>query len=343
MRDTDIAGIRLASQQIGTQRFSDPAALLAHMGAVQAQDYPSALLAIGLRVKGATASTIRAAFDARSIVRSWLLRGTLHAVPSADLRWMLALLGRRNVAGVAGRFRRLGLDDQLIAKAHKLVAGALDGNAPQTRVQLFAIFKANGIETAEFRGSQILWRLAQDGVLCCAGFDGAETTFALLDDVVPGGDVLTRDEALVRLGQRYFSSHGPASAADFAWWAGLTVADARRACAGAEGLAEHDGLWVATDAAPVNPATSVHLLPGFDEYLLGYKDRGAVLADGHAAHLVPGGNGIYKPMLLLNGRIRGTWQRAGGEITTTPFEPLPRGTSRALTSAVRQVKAFWAA
>ena len=118
MHDTDIASLRLVSQQIDAQRFDDPAALLAHMGALQAQDYASALLAIGLRVRGATASSVRAAFDSHAIVRSWLLRGTLHAVPAADLRWMLALLGQRNVAGVAGRFQRLGLDERLIAKAH---------------------------------------------------------------------------------------------------------------------------------------------------------------------------------------------------------------------------------
>ena len=343
MHDTDIASLRLASQQIDTQHFDDPAALLAHMGALQAQDYASVLLAIGLRVRGATASRIRAAFDTHTIVRSWLLRGTLHAVPAADLRWMQALLGQRNVAGVAGRFQRLGLDDRLIAKAYKLAARALGGSAPRTRAHLFDIFKSNGIDTAENRGNQILWRLAHDGLLCCAGFDGAETTFALLDDVVPAGDSLPRDEALARLGQRYFNSHGPASAADFAWWAGLTLADAKRACAAADGLAEDDGLWLAAGASSTKPATSIHLLPGFDEYLLGYKDRGAVLADHHARHLVPGGNGIYKPMLLVNGQIRGTWQRANGEIGTAPFEPLARGTSRAMATAVKQVKAFWAA
>ena len=343
MHDTDIASLRLASQQIDTQRFDDPAALLGHMGALQAQDYASALLAIGLRVRGATASSVRAAFDSHAIVRSWLLRGTLHAVPAADLRWMLALLGQRNVAGVAGRFQRLGLDDRLIAKVHRLAAHALDGSVPRTRAHLFDIFKSNGIDTAENRGNQILWRLAHDGLLCCAGFDGAETTFALLDDVVPVAHTLSRDEALARLGQRYFTSHGPASAADFAWWAGLTLADAKRACAAADGLAERDGLWMAADASPTKPATSIHLLPGYDEYLLGYKDRGAVLAEHHATHLVPGGNGIYKPMLLVNGQIGGTWQRASGEISTAPFEPLPRGTTRALAASIKQVKAFWAA
>ncbi len=337
MDDTEIASIRLAGQQIDTQRFSDPAALLSHMGALQAQDFPSALLAIGLRVNGASASTVRTAFDQRIIVRSWLLRGTLHAVAAQDLRWMLALLGKRNVAGTAGRFQRLELDDNLIAKAHKLVIKALEGGPPRTRAHLFDVFKANGIPTAEMRGNQILWRLASDGLLCCAGFEGAETTFALIDDFLPKGEVLGRDEALARLGQRYFTSHGPASAADFAWWAGLTGADAKRACAAADGLIERDGRWLAASAAPGTTASTIHLLPGFDEYLLGYKDRAAVLADHHASRLVPGGNGIYKPMLLVDGLISGTWQRAGDEITTAPFEPLRRGTARALAAAIRQV------
>ncbi len=341
MTERDIAALRLASQQIGASGFSDTAALVAHMGAIQAQDMGQALWAVGLRVPGARAGAVRAAIAARTIVRSWTLRGTLHLMAAADLRWMLALVAERNIAAVAGRFDRLGLTRSLLAKAAGLVGSALAGGKTMARAELFALLNANGIATDANRGNQIVWRLAQDALLCCAGQQGAQPAFALLDEWLPGAaPALPRDEALARLARRYFVSHGPAATADLAWWAGLTLADARRAAA-ADGLVARDGLYMAAGAVPA-AAGAVHLLPGFDEYLLGYKHRAAVLDADHAVRIVPGGNGIFRPMLVVDGRIAGTWQRDAAGVATMPFGPLKRGAAPAIAAAAARLEAFWA-
>ena len=159
--------------------------------------------------------------------------------------------------------------------------------------------------------------------------------FLLLDDWLPDpGPALTRDGALATLAQRYFTSHGPATQADFAWWAGLTMADAKRAM---EAAAIDVKAWPAGAAAPPG---GVYLLPGFDEYLLGYKDRNDVLDPRFAERIVPGGNGVFKPMIVVGGRIAGTWQRSAAGLSPEPFMPLKRADTKALAAAVQRYQAF---
>jgi len=340
LNSSDIAGIRLASQRISTACDS-AAAAVAHMGAVQAQDHGSALWAIGLRTAGAGIADVRTAIASHAVVRTWMLRGTLHFVAGADLRWMLALVAPRAIAAQAGRHRQLELDESVFAASRKLLAKALRGTT-LTRSALFALLDAKGIATTGQRGIHILWRLAQDGLICFGAHEGKQPSFALLDDWLPdAGPVLTRDEALATLAQRYFGSHGPATLADFAWWAGLTQADAKRGLAAAQGLepcAIESASWSMAHGAQPQRVGGVHLLPGFDEYLLGYKDRGHVLAPQFAERIVPGGNGVFKPMIVSDGQIVGTWQRSDCQLE--PFAPLGRAESKALAAAVQRYRAF---
>jgi hypothetical protein len=344
LKATDIARSRLASQQISSTRFKEPGALVAHMGALQAQDHASMLWAIGLRVEGATLASVRAAIAARQLARTWMMRGTLHVVAAGDVRWMLALLGERNTAGMATRHRQLELDDKVFAACRKLLAKALCGTT-LARTALFDLLEANGIATGGQRGIHILWRLSQDGLLCFADHIGKQPAFALLDDWAPdSGAQFTHDEALAQLAGRYFGSHGPATVADFAWWSGLTLADAKRGLAGSSGLESVTAggkTWIMAPGE-AGKAGRVFLLPGFDEYLLGYKDRGDVLDPEHAGRITPGGNGVFKPMIVANGRIAGTWQRGAAGLAPEPFAPLSAAQSKALASAAARYRAFCA-
>jgi hypothetical protein len=343
LESSDIAGLRLASQRISEPHCDGPAAVVAHMGAMQAQDHGNALWGIGLRSAGASIADVRAAIASGAVVRTWMLRGTLHFVAGADLRWMLALLAARSIAGAASRHRQLELDEPQLATCRKLLAKALRGTR-LTRGALFALLDANGIATTGQRGIHILWRLAHDGVLCFAAHEGKQPAFALLDEWLPdAGPTLTRDEALATLAQRYFRSHGPATVADFAWWAGLTVADAKRGAQAAGGLASASiagkAYWMADTAAERgHAADGVYLLPGFDEYLLGYKDRADVLAAQFAGRIVPGGNGVFKPMIVAHGQIVGTWQRGASD--PEPFVALKRADTKALAAALQRYRSF---
>jgi hypothetical protein len=178
-------------------------------------------------------------------------------------------------------------------------------------------------------------------VLCIAPNIGTEQTFVLLDDWVPDRNEPDRDGALATMALRYFRGHGPTTRQDFAGWTGLTVADARRGIAGAgDQLAT---VWVEgtemhldpalLDGVPADARTGeVLVLPGFDEYLLGYKDRSLMVAEEHKQAIIPGGNGVFQSTIVRDGRVIGTWKRTLGkarvQIAVQPLVPL-RGTDRA--------------
>ncbi len=333
MTQADIARLRLANQRIAGPKFADPGEVVRWPGALQAQDFTQALWAIGLRTRGSAVAAIERAIAERKIVRTWPMRGTLHFVPPEDARWMLKLSASRVITRDGRRLRQLELDDGIMGRSAELFAAALQGGGRLTRSRMLALLEDAGIGTANQRGYHILWYTAQIGLICLGPLQDKEQTFVLLDEWAPGARELSREEALAELARRYFTSHGPATVHDFAWWAGLTVAEARVGIDAARpGLVAEtiDGqaYWLANDAPDQtgDGALEVHLLPGFDEYLLGYKDRGAVLAPEIAPRIVPGNNGVFLPTIVVAGQVVGTWKRKikknAVEIVLSPFTQL---------------------
>jgi len=289
---------------------------------------------VGVRTANARESNVGGAFDAGEIVRSWPLRGTLHLVLAADLPWLLSLTAARSLASVRGRREALGLSDSDMEQARAIVEEALPGRRALGRAALLATIEAGGVSTAGQRGYHILWYLAQSGTLVLGPCDGAQQAFARLDAWIPNPRRPDRDQALGELARRYFLSHGPATVDDLARWSGLTMRDARRGLevgAGSLATTDIDGTSYHLDPAVLDaagPTTRVVLLPGFDEYLLGYRDRSAVLAPEHADAIVPGGNGMFKPTVVADGEVVGTWSRRAGrravQVDVAPFARLPQ-------------------
>ena len=333
MTVADVARQRLLNQRIAGERFGTPQDVVRWMGAMQAQDYRQALWAIGSRTTSAAMATVEAAIAARAIVQTWPMRGTLHFVAAEDAKWMLELLAPRRLAADRSRRRQLELDEGTLARSAELVQEALSGSKRLTRSAVMRLLDDAGISTKGQRGYHILWYLAQIGLISLGPLQDKEQTFVLLDEWVPTPRRLARDEALAELAGRYFASHGPATVGDFATWVGLTLADARAGLDTVKpGLhVEQRGAieyWSAADTSSheVHDTSGVFLLAGFDEYLLGYKDRGDVLAPEHAYDVVPGGNGIFFPIIVVDGQVVGTWKRtlkrSGVAITLSPFAPL---------------------
>ncbi len=316
MTSSAIARQRLVSQQIARHSFETPGEVVAHLGAVQAQDYPGALWSVGLRLPekvGATEADVERALAERRIVRTWPMRGTLHFVAAADVRWMLDLLAPRVLEKSAPRRVQLELDEATLAAGARLFEKALAGGRQLTRAAMCALLDEAGISPAGQRGYHMLAYLAQTGLLCFGAAEGKQQTFTLLEEWVPNAARLPRDEALATLAQRYFTGHGPATVQDFTWWSGLTVTEARAGLAAAAGglACEKVGgkeYWTGQGQAAA-PGAGVHLLPGFDEYMLGYTDRSAALDRAHAARVHPGGNGIFRATLVSDGRVVGVWRR----------------------------------
>ena len=278
------------------------------------------------------------------------MRGTLHFVASQDVRWLLALLTPRVIAASAGRYRQLGLDEATFGRSKAVFAGALQGGRQLTRDEMLRALEQAGIATTGQRGYHLLGRSAQDGLICFGVPRGKQQTFVLLDEWVPPTAGWPRDAALAELARRYFTGHGPATMQDLMQWAGLTAADAKLGLAAAgqalirETVADRV-YWLPRDVPEIHHSTpSVHLLPGFDEYLLGYSDRSAVLDPAHAQRICPGGNGMFSPTLVIDGRVTGTWRRtfrkAAAVIEATPFRPLTSAETAALSAAAGRYGEF---
>jgi hypothetical protein len=302
-----------------------------------------------VRMPGAREADIEQALADRSMVRTWPARGTLHFVAAADVRWMLHLLSPRNVARGAGRARQLGLDDDTFARSGEVLRRALKGGRQLPREALYQALEAAHISTAGQRGIHILGRLAQLGLICFGTRQGKQQTFALLDEWLPPAEPLPRDQALAELARRYFASHGPATLADFVWWSGLTTADARAGVEMARPMLAAEDIdgqtyWQpasAPDEATDPPAAC--LLPAFDEYLVGYKDRSAVLDPRHVKATNAGG-GMLSPIIVVDGQVVGTWKRTLKKETvviTPNWFGVPRKAQvAALTQAAQAYGAF---
>ena len=346
----NIALTRLATQGIANPLFDKPADVVNWLGALQAQDYLGSLWAIGLRMVSATERSIEQAIADRTIVRTWPMRGTLHFVAAPDVRWMLALLTPRFIAQSASRYRQLALDEATFARSKAVFVNALQGGRQLTRNEVYQHHEQAGIATTGQRGYHLLGRAAQDGLICFGAPSGKQQTFTLLDEWIPPTNKLTRDAALAALTRRYFTSHGPARLTDFAWWSGLTIKDVK---VGAELAKAHlnqevlDGqrYWFSTET-PNSKANAhpLYLLPGFDEYMLGYTDRSASLAAIHAKKIQPGGNGVFSSTIVIDGKVTGTWKRTfkkgGVIIELASFRPLTLAEDNAFSIAAHRYGEF---
>ena len=317
---------------------------------MQAQDLPGAKWSVGLRAPRTAEAAVEAAFDSGEVVRSWPMRGTLHLVPADDLGWMLDLTAPRALRSAASRRAVLGIAEADTERAREIAVASLTGGSSLTRAEILASIAAGGVSTEGQRGYHLLWYLAQTGTLVLGAARGGLQTFTLLHEWVRAPRRLDRDEALGELAYRYFRSHGPATARDLARWSGLTMADVRRGVAVSGGhltALDLDGVryHLAPEALAPTPAPArVHLLPGFDEYLLGYGDRSAALASEHSAAVVPGGNGMFKPTVVADGEVVGTWKRTvtRGEVLVEPllWGPLRGALEDGLVDAVSTYGAF---
>lgn len=315
MNLSDIAKLRLLNQQLIGTNFKTPKEIVAHLGAVQAQDYPMAKWAIGVRLPGSTNETIEQAIDNGEIIRTHIMRPTWHLVSSDDIRWMLKLTSPNINNGVAVMNRNLELNDNIFRQCNKVIEKSLAGGKHLTRQELMSEFQKAGIATNDLRSAHIMFRAEQDALVCNGSMRGKQLTYALLDERVPNGKTLEKDEALAKLAKRYFTSHAPATLKDFVWWSGLSVGNAR---VGLEAIKsdliceeiEGQAYWLPnTFSTPPENLETVHFLPAFDEFMVSYKDRSASLNPVFAKDAITG-NGIFKPIIVVNGEVIGIWKRS---------------------------------
>jgi hypothetical protein len=305
---------RLAGQFLTTPRATKASGVVRALGAVQAQDYGGAKWALAERTRGATDTGIEREFSEGAILRTHVLRPTWHFVAPRDIRWMLALTAPRVRAAMAYYDRKLELDAKVFRRSNNALTKALTGGRHLTRPELGKVLERARIGiTSGQRLGHLMLRAELDAVVCSGPRRGKQFTYALLEERVPPAARLERDEALLELTCRYFSTRGPATGQDFAWWSGLTMSDVKRGLEIAGRTLKHatiDGkdFWFAERAVP-KASRSAHLLPNYDEYFIGYKDRSAIGRRLASAKAVTGGNALMAHVVFVDGQLVGGWKR----------------------------------
>jgi DNA glycosylase AlkZ-like len=311
----DIAAERLRRQRLLRTTLGDPVSVVGWLGAVQAQEYPAARWGLGLRGAGFTDADVEAAFDRGAILRTHVLRPTWHFVTPADIRWMLALTGPRVQATMATYHRTREIDAALLAKSRKVIERTLRGGQTRTRKEIAGALRLAGIDVKTLRLVFVVIDAELEGVICSGPRRGKEFTYALLEERVPPAPVLKGDEALAELTRRYYTSHGPATIRDLAWWSGLTQGSIRR---GIEILGSRLTKITAQDLTcwccepPRSRTTtkpSAHLLPIYDEFLIAYKDRVFMKRNAKTPKLHIGPD-VFAHYLVIDGRLAGSWEPA---------------------------------
>ena len=323
-----VLGVDFLVERMTRQGLSGQAASVAQVAAsavgLQAQDIGAARL--GLRARSSNfdeAGVVAAGEVHRSVVRTWLMRATVHLVAAEDVHWMLALFGpmiERRFANV--RWRQLGIDERTIDTASQQIVEVLRGRQ-LTRHQITAELADRGVRLAEDgqAATHLLLALSCRGLTCRAREQGRESTFALLDEWIPGSPAPA--DPLAELARRYFRAFGPATAADFTTWSGLPSGAAIKAIRDELTEVQFDGRrgWT---LGTVEPVGGLRLLPMFDNYLIGYRDRAAMLDPARHPRVYVGG--IIKATVVRDGRVIGIWRldRSGRSTTIriTPFEPI---------------------
>jgi hypothetical protein len=319
----NIATQRLHTQYLLGPRLQRPEDVVRWLTAVQSQDYPGAKWGVAQRTDGSTAVHIDRAFNEGAILRTHVMRPTWHFVMPEDIRWMLELTAPRIKALLATYDRRLELDEALYARSNAAIEKALHGGKHLTRTELAHALRDEGIEATGQRLAHIVSRAELDAIICSGALRGKQHTYALLAERAPNTSHLDRDEALAELARRYFTSHGPALVQDFAWWSGLTVADAKT---GLEIVTRHltseyaEGktYWFAPPQPHIRAdGPFAHLLPNYDEYLIAYRDRSAFFDQSSLGDATFFRDVLRRHIIVIDGQVVGGWHstESRGEAT----------------------------
>jgi hypothetical protein len=349
LTDDDVLRLRTAAQYLHRPRRRSAADLVRHLTGVQAQVLSAAGLALRARTEGLTAERVdQSRLADRSIVLTWAMRGTLHLVYAEDYGWLVPLVTDPRVPNAHRRLEQEGVPRRHHDRAVRLVERILGHEGPLTRREVAEGLRARGVRTEGQAIAHLVWLAASEGILCYGPPAGRDQRLVLVAEWLGRPRSMEPDAALAELATRYLSAHGPAELADLAYWSGLRPADARRAWAAISNrLVEVETArgprWLLRSQKDRAQAGVVRLLPAFDEYLLGWKDREPTAPATDWKKINRGGGWLY-PVVLAGGSPVATWssERVGREVQlhVHPFSGLTATVRRGVMSEARDVERF---
>lgn len=347
MSPTEIARLRLNNLGIESNSFKIPVEIVTHLGAVQAQEYAQSKWSLGLRSQQLKDSDVEKSFTKGEILRTHLLRPTWHFVTAKDIRWLLMLTAPRVNAISAYMYRQVELDNKVFSKTNKVLVKCLRDGKHLTRKTINEEFRKNKIIAQGHRLSYIMMKAELEGIICSGPRDGNQFTYALLEERVPTVKRKNKTEALVELAKRYFKSRGPATLYDFSTWSGLTLADCRKGLENGKDqfatvhVGKHDYYYAESSSGDLK-SDRIHLLPVYDEFIMGYKNRDSILV--YSNSLKQKSTFSFDSTIVLDGQIIGTWKRIIGkneiDIKYDFFKPLSKKQKSSFAESVGRFELF---
>lgn len=310
--------------------------------AVQGQDPRGARLAVRVRSEGLTAADVdRALSEERSLLITWLNRGTLHLVRSEDYPWLHALTTPPLLTSATRRLSQEGVPPAEVERAVATIERALADEGPLTRLQLRERLEAARVPAAGQALIHLLFLTTLRGIAVRGPMVGNDHAYVLVSDWLDPVKPVDRDAALAELARRYLVGHAPADDRDLARWAGLPLRDARAGLTAiaSELVEREDGLVHLAASSPVAEVPGPRLLGPYDPLLLGWTSRESVL--GPHTQLVTI-NGIFKPFAMVKGRAVATWRLARGKVTIEPLGRVSKQANAALAADAADVERFMA-
>lgn len=341
-RSTTLAA-RLAAQGLSGSPLPSPELVVERLLAVQGQDPRGARLAVRARSSGISAADVDTALsEHRSLLISWLNRGTLHLVRSEDYPWLQELSAPRSLAANARRLRQEGVDEAAAERGVATIGRALAEEGPLTRLQLRDRLERAAVPTAGQALVHLLMLASLRGLVVRGPMVGRQHAFVLVRDWLGEQRRPDRNSALAELARRYLAGHGPAGERDLARWAGLPLRDARAALGQiATELRQVEGGLVDLASRSKGEAElpPPRLLGPFDPSLHGWIDREAITGPHNALITT---NGLFRPFAMVEGRAVATWRIERQGVRIEPLEPFDDGFAEPLEAEAEDVRRFLA-
>ena len=344
----DITKQRLIAQQLSGTSLNTATEMVRWFGAVQAQEYAQTKWGMGLRLPHLSDASIENEIMKGAILRTHLLRPTWHFVTAEDISWLLQLTAPRVEAINAFMYRKLELDTAIFYKCNRIILKILNDGKHLTRDEINTAFKKNKIEANGLRLSYIMMHAELEGVVCSGKRRGNQFTYTLLEEIIDKSKTCNKEEALAELAKRYFQSRGPATVRDFATWSGLTIKECLRAIEMQRSNLEklvfenNDHYFLPAQKQAKKTMPGIQLLPIYDEYIMGYKDRSAILEFKNTS--APAHPFYFDCMIIDKGQIIGTWKRTIGqkqvELYYHLFTPFTQKQEKAFNNSIKRFGRF---
>ncbi|MBT1687021.1 winged helix DNA-binding domain-containing protein [Dawidia soli] len=316
MKVKELIQLRLLNQRLAATEFESCVDVVSHFGAMQSQDYAMAKWAVGMRMQRASDPDVEMCINSGEIIRTHVLRPTWHFVSRKDIRWMMELSAPYVRKATQYVDRQVGLTDEIFKKIWKIIEVELQREDNLSKEDLMERLAKKKIDVENLMATQILIRAELEMRVCNGVRKKNKITYALFDRRVPPSEKISRKDSLVKLAAVYFGSRSPATVKDFMWWSGLNLSDATFGISGLGGSLKRASLggleYLYFENTPDQKKKTSVLLPAYDEYMVGYSE-GRDIAFPPDVDKTLLGNGVFKPIVLVDNAIAGTWKKTGKE------------------------------